>query len=104
MKIGIVDDHELVREGLAALLIANSQTKPSFDVVYSGGVVTEAINAQPEIALLDIDLGPNSDPVDRNVELLTNAGIPTLLMSAGLMPNNPVASSHRHRISRSVAP
>jgi DNA-binding NarL/FixJ family response regulator len=82
MKVGIVDDHELVREGLAALLIANSQTKPSFDVVYSGGVVTEAINAQPEIALLDIDLGPNSDPVDRNVELLTNAGIPTLLMSA----------------------
>lgn len=82
MKIGIVDDHELVREGLAALLLANRDSKPLFDVVYSGGVVAEAIESQPDIALLDIDLGPNSDSVDLNVELLTDAGIPTLLISA----------------------
>ena len=82
MRIGIVDDHELVREGLAALLSADDRRTTSVNVVYSGGDVEELIAARPDIALLDIDLGPNSETVDRNVEKLVAAGIRTLLISA----------------------
>lgn len=80
MRIAVVDDHELVREGLVSLLIHRSD--PPAVVSYSGAVVVEAIVSKPEIVLLDVDLGAGSDPVSTNVLHCVTAGIPVLLISS----------------------
>ena len=59
MKILIVDDHELIRSGLANLL-----TQHKYDVVAEAATSSQAsalINAhKPEIVLVDINLGSSS--------------------------------------------
>ena len=80
IRLAIVDDHELVREGLSALLA--SQPEELFDVVYAGMSVTEAIRSTPAVALLDVDLGPQGAPVAQSVSSLEDAGISVLMMSA----------------------
>jgi DNA-binding NarL/FixJ family response regulator len=80
MRLAIVDDHELVREGLSALVA--SQAGGAIEVVYSGAVISEAIAAQPTVALLDVDLGPGSASVSASAAQLTDQGIAVLLVSA----------------------
>jgi two-component system response regulator DevR len=56
IRVLIVDDHQVVRLGLHALL----QRHPGFDVVGEAGAVASAINEaqrlQPEVVLLDVRL------------------------------------------------
>ena len=51
-------------------------------VVYCGGDVTEALEARPAVALLDVDLGEQGPPVTVSVRRLTEAGAMVLLISA----------------------
>ena len=78
--VAVVDDHELVREGLVALI--DRAVDAVGAVVYSGADVGEAIEATPDIALLDVDLGPDAQPVTANVRRLMEAEIRVLLISA----------------------
>lgn len=56
IKILIVDDHEMVREGLRALISA----RPDFDVVGEAGTGLEAVRLacakQPQVVLMDLQM------------------------------------------------
>jgi DNA-binding NarL/FixJ family response regulator len=80
IRVALVDDHELVREGLSALIDAHPDD--DVEVIYSGASVADAKRAAPGIVLLDVDLGPGADPVAHNTSVLVAAGIPVLLISA----------------------
>lgn len=79
-RLVIIDDHELVREGLRVLI--ESQPHAPVSVVYGGESVDGAMNADADVALLDVHLGPNSADVATNCRRLTAAGIGVLLISA----------------------
>ena len=80
LRVAVIDDHELVREGLASLM--NSQVNLLIDVVYCGGSVGGAEAASPDVAILDIDLGPGSTSVGQGVLALQGAGCRVLIISA----------------------
>jgi DNA-binding NarL/FixJ family response regulator len=80
LRLAIVDDHELVREGMRALL--ENQARDAVEIVYSGAVVAEAIASGPGVVLLDVELGPGAADVATNAASCRNAGIPVLLISA----------------------
>lgn len=80
IRLALIDDHELVREGLRALLVAHPDS--GIAIVYSGASVPEAIDAHPQVALLDIELGPAAGPVAANVGQLVRAEVDVLLISA----------------------
>lgn len=80
LRLAIVDDHELVREGMRALL--ETQASEEVEIVYSGDVVAEAIASAPGVLLLDVELGPGAADVATNTAACRSAGIPVLLISA----------------------
>ena len=80
LRLAIVDDHELVREGIRALL--ETHAPDAVAIVYSGGAVSEAIAAGPGVVLLDVELGPGAADVATNTASCRVAGIPVLLISA----------------------
>lgn len=80
MRLALIDDHELVREGLRALL--EEKGDGDVDVVYSGESPADAVGTGATVALLDVDLGPGSDPVAMSTRLLSDAGAAVLLISA----------------------
>ena len=80
MRLALIDDHELVREGLKALL--EEKGDGDVDVVYSGESPADAVGTGATVALLDVDLGPGSDPVAASTRLLSDAGAAVLLISA----------------------
>lgn len=80
MRLAIVDDHELVRAGLVALLRDDDEL--GAEVVYSGKSVSEAGAARADVVLLDVDLGPDSVPLGRSVADLVTSGSRVLLISA----------------------
>jgi len=82
LAIGIIDDHELVRQGLVSLLAGAVIADRRVDVVYSGLDVQECLAREPRVVLLDVDLGPESDPVEITVATLQDAGVAVLLISA----------------------
>lgn len=78
ITIAVIDDHELVREGLRVLLTdAEVGT-----VAYVGADPLAAAATAPDIALLDIDLGPGSPDVVAGVTALVAAGAGVLVVSA----------------------
>jgi len=80
MRLAVVDDHELVREGLVAVL---SQSKtPSVEITYSGFDISSAIQAEPDVALLDVDLGVGSAPVQENISRFVASNISVLMISS----------------------
>jgi len=82
VSVAVIDDHELVRQGLASLLAGAVVAGRQVEVVYAGGSVSAGIEARPDIGLLDVDLGPGSAPVDEAVEELLEAGSRVLMISA----------------------
>ena len=80
IRVAIVDDHELVREGMRALIEAEPASGSS--VVYSGESVADAIAAGPDVLLLDVELGPGAADVATNTGACRAAGRPVLLISA----------------------
>lgn len=79
-SVAVIDDHELVREGLVALI--DHAVEHVGPVVYSGSDVQQALLAAPDIALLDVDLGADAPPVTDNVRVLSAGGARVLLISA----------------------
>lgn len=80
IRLALVDDHELVREGLVALLEGDSSL--DIQIVYSGKDVDDAVRAHADVALLDVDLGPGSAPVGQSVAAFVSMGVRVLLISA----------------------
>lgn len=80
LRLAIIDDHELVREGMRALL--ETQAPDAVEIVYSGDVVSQAIANGPGVVLLDVELGPGAADVATNTASCRTAGIPVLLISA----------------------
>ena len=78
--IAIIDDHELVREGLASL-VSGGET-PVGRLVYCGDDPRTAALSTPDIALLDVDLGPGSPRLADSVSGLMEVGAKVLLISA----------------------
>src|SRR5512139_3305276 len=58
LRLLLVDDHALFREGLARLL----ETQSDFQVIGTTGTVSLALEmlgpSRPDVVLLDVDLGP----------------------------------------------
>jgi two-component system nitrate/nitrite response regulator NarL len=79
-SIAVIDDHELVREGLASLITGG--VSPVGRLVYCGDSPEEAAAHEPHIALLDVDLGPGSARLADSVTLLMHSGARVLLISA----------------------
>lgn len=80
IRLALVDDHELVREGLRALVEAHAGD--AVTVVYSGFDVLQALAAGPTLVLLDVDLGPGSAPVQVSTAQCVGHGARVLLISA----------------------
>jgi len=80
LGIAIIDDHELVREGLASL-VSGGET-PVGRLVYCGDDPRTAAMSTPDIALLDVDLGPGSPRLADSVSGLMEVGAKVLLISA----------------------
>ena len=63
VRVAVVDDHAIVREGLRALLVAT----PGFELVASVGTGAEALRSavldQPDVLVLDINL-PDASGID----------------------------------------
>lgn len=78
--VAIIDDHELVREGLAALLTDGEHAVGV--LAYSGLSIDDACAERPDIALLDVDLGPQARRLADSVAALIDAGSRVLLISA----------------------
>lgn len=80
MRLAIVDDHELVRDGLVSL-IASDPTN-DIHVVYVGADPHEVFACQPDVVLLDIELGPGAPTVLETLPRLIEGGAHVLLISA----------------------
>jgi len=78
--VAIIDDHELVREGLKALI--ERQVPGQSPVRYCGPSPRAATQAVVGVALLDVNLGPEGPTVLDSVAILQSADIAVLLMSA----------------------
>lgn len=79
-RIAVIDDHELVREGLSALLGRGPQ--PIGAVVYTGEDPGQALRTDADVMLLDVDLGLNGPPVVASVRAFVEQGRRVLLISA----------------------
>ena len=82
IKVFLVDDHEVVRRGLAELLTSD----PDLQVVGEAGTFTEALAripaARPDVAVLDIRL-PDGSGIDLCRELLaTNDELRCLILTS----------------------
>lgn len=84
IRLAIVDDHELVRDGLAVLLAKGDG--PVIDVVYAGLDLQAAVAATPDVVLLDVNLGDAAPNVNDNLKTLMDAGANVLLLSAYVEP------------------
>lgn len=80
MRLAIIDDHELVREGLRELI--HTRGPQDWIVAYTGDSLAEALDCELEVALLDVELGPGAGDVAANCRHLAAAGVGTLLISA----------------------
>lgn len=80
IRIAIIDDHEAIRVGLASAL---GDPTEAVEVVANAATVADflaADHAAVDVALLDLNLGDDSDPKD-NAELLRAEGIRVLVYS-----------------------
>ncbi len=80
MRLAIIDDHELVREGLRELV--HTRGGAGWAIAYAGVSLDEALAGEPDVALLDVELGPGERDVASNCRVLAAAGVGILLISA----------------------
>jgi DNA-binding NarL/FixJ family response regulator len=80
MRVIIIDDHELVREGLVSLI--THYFPDHITVIFSGENLESLGGLVCDVVLLDVDLGPGSNPVEANVADLVAANHNVLLISS----------------------
>jgi len=83
VSVAIIDDHELVREGLSTLV--ESPQVPIGRVVYCGESPVDAAAASPVVALLDVDLRVALNTVALG-ELYLSVDLAAILASAADTP------------------
>lgn len=78
-RVALIDDHPLVRRGLADLLIAELAA----DIVFSSERMDDllSVTPPPDLVLLDLDLG-DSTPDIALVQHLVSSGVAILVVSA----------------------
>lgn len=87
IRVAVLDDHPLVREGLAALLaVPVSDHDPAVEVVIAGEDLEEALALRPNVVLLDIVMG-DSGPIAAKVRQCLDGGAEVLLISATAPPS-----------------
>jgi two-component system, NarL family, nitrate/nitrite response regulator NarL len=83
IRVIVIDDHKAVRKGLSLLI----QSQPGFEAVGEASNATEALivaeREQPDVILLDLDLG-NESGVEMIPELLATANCARVLVLTGL--------------------
>ena len=84
IRLAILDDHPLVREGLARLLRDAPELR--MEVVYVGESVDEAKRSAPQVALLDIVM-EDGVPIADKVRDFRDQGVEVLLLSATAAPS-----------------
>ncbi|HEV3266240.1 MAG TPA: response regulator transcription factor [Acidimicrobiales bacterium] len=81
IRIAIIDDHEMVREGLRAIL----DTEPDFDVVAESGTADDVVQlvgaANPEVILLDARLPGLSGPAACRLLAASHPEVAVLIIS-----------------------
>jgi DNA-binding NarL/FixJ family response regulator len=80
LRVIIIDDHELVRQGLVSLMTHDFLGR--VEVILSEGKLASLETLQADVVLLDVDLGPGSNSVEVNVANLVAADHNVLLISA----------------------
>ena len=85
VRVAILDDHPLVREGLATLL-AEAGEGTSLNIVSVGEEVDTALASRPDVVLLDIVMADDV-PAAEKVRQCRAAGAEVLLMSATASPS-----------------
>ncbi len=87
-RSGVLDDHPLVREGLAALLAVPHTVSAPFgvDVITVGEDLEGALDAHPDVVLLDIVM-EDDVPIVHKVRRCLDRGAEVLLMSATAPPS-----------------
>jgi two-component system response regulator DevR len=79
LRLLVVDDHEVVREGLVAML----DRRPNFQVVAQAGTVAEAIEAarrfQPDLVVMDVRL-PDGSGIEACREIRAELPLTRVLM------------------------
>ena len=82
LSILVVDDHEVVRQGLSAML----DRRPGFQVVAEAGTVAEALDAarrfRPDLVVMDVRLSGERDGIDLAIELHRDHAIRCLFATA----------------------
>lgn len=87
VNIAIFEDHPLMREALAHNIVLHS---PDSKIIYNGSSIAEFLstgirfasaNPIPMLAILDLDLGDDSDPID-NLNKLISQNIAVVVVSA----------------------
>lgn len=82
LRVAVIDDHPLVRDGIAALLDGVVVDDETVRVCYVGEDVRSAALAEPTVVLLDIHLGDESVPLSEAIRISIAAGAHVLLLSA----------------------
>lgn len=89
VRVAVLDDHPLVREGLAALLdgVAPTDDDPvALDIVFVGEDLAAALSASPQVVLLDIMMADDM-PIADKVRACRAADAEVLLLSATAAPS-----------------
>lgn len=77
VSVAVVDDHAMVSDAVSRSLIARGMR-----VVYCGTSTAEAASSRPDVALLDVDLGPGAEPLADRLSLLLEADCRVVVVSA----------------------
>lgn len=69
IKLLVVDDHPLIRQGLAAAAGASSDCQVVDEAAHPGAVVDQVRRLTPDVVILDVKLGKGSNGIDVAREL-----------------------------------
>ncbi|MGH8875877.1 MAG: response regulator [Stackebrandtia sp.] len=80
MKIFIVDDHSVVRAGLAALIAGEADMTVVGEAGDSAQALEGVSRTHPDIVLMDLQLGDGPDGVDTIAAIMARPGPPDILV------------------------